>query len=149
MQSRMAEAEAYLGIEAKDLNVMLVRWEAGIDIAAQSNTQVELIVTLLAGNGFVNVVGELSPLEIGAILEILTRASREFRVPDMGFPCLIILMLKMMKLPTQIVMLCARCMVVAMHRTLPIKGGTWLSSAPIVESASAKQEDDKDDYKYC
>lgn len=93
MQSRMAEAEAYLGIEAKDLNVMLVRWEAGIDIAAQSNTQVELIVTLLAGNGFVNVVGELSPLEIGAILEILTRASREFRVPDMGFPCLIILML--------------------------------------------------------
>ena len=100
MQSRMAEAEAILGIEAKDQNVMLVRWGAGIDIAAQSNTQVELIVTLLAGSGFVNVVGELSLVEIGAILEILTGASRKFRVPDMGFTCLNILMLKMMEEPT-------------------------------------------------
>ena len=56
---------ALWGAETEDLNATLVRWEAGKGVAAHTNDEVDVVMTVLEGSGVVRIDDDEQPVEPG------------------------------------------------------------------------------------
>lgn len=70
---------ALWGAETEDLNATLVRWEAGKGVAAHTNDEVDVVMTVLEGSGVVRIDDDEQPVEPGMVIVIPKGTEREVR----------------------------------------------------------------------
>lgn len=75
---------AIWGTETQDLDATLVRWEAGLGVTRHLNEEVDVIMTVLAGEAAVTVNGETCQLAPGCILVIPKGIYREIMAGPTG-----------------------------------------------------------------
>ncbi len=66
-------------IETEDLDATLVSWEEGSGVTAHVNSQVDVVMVVLAGNGIVRVGSEEQAIEPGMVVVIPKSSVRRVR----------------------------------------------------------------------
>lgn len=70
---------AQWGAASDDLNATLVHWEKGKGVAPHTNTEVDVVMVTLSGEGEVVVDGSVTMVRQGTVLVIPKGAEREVR----------------------------------------------------------------------
>lgn len=68
---------AVWGTETEDLNATLVRWEAEKGVAEHTNSEVDVIMTVVEGEGQVTVDEQMVPVRPGSIIVIPKGSTRK------------------------------------------------------------------------